>query len=417
MTNNNIAHTNDGDVLSPDNTWMGTTQSLVSSVTDAPGSSSFYFLAYSLSGGFLIASFVPDVPAVSARAHYNRALMDSEGNVVPGAAIRIANPFTGATLLDNVMSTATGPDIKPNPWVSDDGIVDFYLDTPQRVSIGITTPCAMSEYLIHGADVLSYTGIPVPPTPPTPDPTVVPPLPAGWSTVQWADYFTGTAIDTAKWNIRNGTTQSNMKGMNFAANCSVAGGFLSIRSGLNVGDPAFPWTCGYLDTVGKSSFSSGRWESRMRFPWGTTAAGYWPAFWLMPDDYPPGYGEIDIMEAWPAGTSIAQTIHHDYVGTPPVHQDVDLTSFDPTLWHEYAVEKEAGSLKFFVDNVMVWDASLAAPWVSATFDRAVNWNIRLNLQIGETDDGGLTPGYGGWPTIDTDLSQTFDVDYVRVLGR
>ena len=86
-----------------------------------------------------------------------------------------------------------------------------------------------------------------------------------------------------------------------------------------------------------------------------------------------------------------------------------LTWFDPTAWHTYAVQKEFGVMKFYIDGTMVWDASTSSTWVSEAFDRSVSWNIRLNLQVGSS--------WGGNPDASTNLSQTYDVDYVRVLGR
>lgn len=253
---------------------------------------------------------------------------------------------------------------------------------------------------------------PVPPVPSTPA------LPAGWTKTVFADYFDGTAVDTTKWNVRNNTTQNNMDGTNFAANCTVKNGILSIKSGLT-GNTTKPWSCGYLDTNGKSGFVDGRWEARMRFPWGPTAVGYWPAFWLRPADG--GIGEMDIMEAWPAKGDVHQSLWRDYTGTPHTegkHQTIP--PFDPTAWHVYAVEKEIGTplangtpqlktLRFLVDEVVVWDAKNSATWTHEAFARNVQWNIRLNLQMGGS--------YGGKPTTATDLTQTFDIDYVRVLAR
>lgn len=245
---------------------------------------------------------------------------------------------------------------------------------------------------------------PVPPVPSTPA------LPAGWTKTVFADYFDGTAVDTTKWNVRNNTTQNNMDGRNFAANCTVKNGILSIKTGLT-GDTAKPWSCGYLDTIGKSSFQFGRWEARMRFPWGSAATGFWPAFWLRPDDG--GNGEIDIMEAWPAKTEVGFTLHHDYltdathVGQVAWRFPKPLT-FDPTQWHTYAVEHEAGVMKFYLDDKLIWDAS-GTSWFKDTLDRNVKWNIRLNLQMGGS--------WGGKPTAATDLTKTFDIDFVRVLAR
>lgn len=238
----------------------------------------------------------------------------------------------------------------------------------------------------------------------------------GWTMV-WNDEFTGSSVDSSKWNVRNNTTQNNMMGRNFAANVTVSGGMLSIRSGTdNAVDPSVhPWTCGYLDTIGKMSYAYGRWEARMRFPWGAAGQGYWPAFWLRPDDG--GNGEVDIMEAWPGKNDVHQSLWKDYSGTPHAEGPHKGTpSFDPTQWHVYAVEVEADSLKFYTDDVLVWDATNAVSWRKATFDRGAKWNIRLNLQIGQTSNG-TTPGYGGWPDGGTVLSGTMDVDYVRYYQR
>lgn len=235
-------------------------------------------------------------------------------------------------------------------------------------------------------------------------------LPAGWTKRVWGDDFTGGAIDSVRWNVRNNTTQSNMDGRNFARNCTVANSVLSIRSGADTGDTAHPWSCGYLDTIGKAGQNpqTGRWEARIRHPWGPTATGFWGAFWLRPEDG--GLGEMDGVEFWPAKGDVHQSLWRDYTGTPHVegkHQTIP--PFDPSAWHVYAIEKEPGVCRFYIDGVLVWDASKSATWVPEALDRNVGWNIRLNLQMGGS--------YGGKPTAATNLAQTFDVDWVRVLAR
>lgn len=241
-------------------------------------------------------------------------------------------------------------------------------------------------------------------------------LPAGWTTVLFEDYFTGSAVDTTKWRVRE-DTQTNHDGRNFKRNCTVANGYLSIRSGTdNTVDPASkPWTSGYMDTqTGLFNFRWGRAEIRARFPWGPTAYGYWPAFWLRPEDGT--IGEIDVFEGWPKRNDVKSALWYDYVPTFP-HidgpQQMNVPGFDPTQWHVYAVEKEVGVMRFYVDDRLVWTVG-AAPinnpsWFATTFDRAVNWHLRVQLQIGGS--------WGGQPTATTVLSQTYDVDYVRVLAR
>jgi len=232
------------------------------------------------------------------------------------------------------------------------------------------------------------------------------------ATTLFRDDFNGTGVDTTKWNVRNKATQSNNKGYDLAANCTVQGGYLSIHTGKNTAANAatYPWTAGYMDTIGKAggTFQEGYWEFRGRFPWGSTAYGFWPAYWLRPEDG--GIGEIDIMEAWAKPNSIHQSLWRDYTGTPHVEgskQSTGIPGFDPTVWHTYAVEKRKGVLRFYVDGLLVWDASESASWITEAFDRTVNWNIRLQLQMGDS-------GYGGDPTTATDLTKTFDTDYVWV---
>ena len=48
----------------------------------------------------------------------------------------------------------------------------------------------------------------------------------------------------------------------------------------------------YLDTIGRSSGTYGRFEIRAKAP--SKGAGTWPAFWLRPEDG--GHGEIDVVE-------------------------------------------------------------------------------------------------------------------------
>ncbi len=77
-------------------------------------------------------------------------------------------------------------------------------------------------------------------------------------------------------------------------------------------------------------------------------------------------------------------------------------------------------MKFYLDGVMFWDATNAATWRSEAFDRVALWHLRVQLQIGACKtnaSGAIVPGFGGWPTAATILSQTYDVDWVRVYGR
>lgn len=241
--------------------------------------------------------------------------------------------------------------------------------------------------------------------PPT---TGLPPLPTGWTKTQFLELF-DKPLDPAVWNVRNDGGQANNSASNLASNVTVQNGYLSIHAGKNAAGSAKPWNAGYIDTKGKKSWSGAFYaEARLRFPYGPTAFGFWPAWWMRPDDG--GNGEIDMMECWPAKSQVSATIHHDYLsgaGHVP-HVGKNFAARDWTQWHTFGVEKDTGLLKFYVDGALVWDAS-SVPWRAEIFDNARGWHFRHCLQMGDS--------WGGQPTSATVLSQTYDTDYIRVLAR
>lgn len=71
------------------------------------------------------------------RAHFNRALLDLQGNQVPTATVRLLVPGTTTAYGQTIYDQATGGTTRTNPWTITDGEVDFYLDAPDRVRIGV----------------------------------------------------------------------------------------------------------------------------------------------------------------------------------------------------------------------------------------------------------------------------------------
>lgn len=109
--------------------------------------------------------YVHWVSEVRMRAHYNRAIMDREGNLIPGCTVRVIDPADGVTnLTDQIFVSQSGSATRSNPYVCDDGILDFYLAQERRVRLGITKPGTTTEVVFDGSDVLSPPGAPaVPP--------------------------------------------------------------------------------------------------------------------------------------------------------------------------------------------------------------------------------------------------------------
>lgn len=90
------------------------------------------------------------------RAHYYRTLQDTQGNLVPGCTVRVLQPGTTTLIQEALYADDSTSTTLPNPFVSDDGLINFYLEEPARVRIGVTaidTP----EVFFESVDVLSIS--------------------------------------------------------------------------------------------------------------------------------------------------------------------------------------------------------------------------------------------------------------------
>jgi len=152
----------------------------------------------------------------------------------------------------------------------------------------------------------------------------------------------------------------------------------------------------------------GRFEARMKMPWGQ---GLWPAFWLLGDNFDtigwPHCGEIDIMEYRGQEPSIIHgTLHGPgYSGGQGVGSSFALSNarFD-TDFHTFSVEWDLEGISWFVDGELYQtldSTDVNGDWV---YDHP--FFIILNLAVGG--------GYVGAPDADTVFPQTLLIDYVRV---
>lgn len=246
-------------------------------------------------------------------------------------------------------------------------------------------------------------------------------------TLGWNDGFNGTPLSLSKWNVRNGTYQSNSAEINYAANTSQTTTDILYGKALRLqarddgphtsGSRTTDYSSAYLDTIGKQTFQYGRFEMRAKLPTTTdTSKGAWPAFWLRPADG--GNGEIDIMEAKgdsPTDTNnrnVQFTIHHDYLASSdPNHETQQNSTYTlPTGqttagWHTYGLDWTATSLTWTVDGVTVFTRNTTTtPWFTEVFNKP--YNIRLNLQV---SSGTFTSP----PDSTTVFPLNYDVDYVN----
>jgi len=223
-------------------------------------------------------------------------------------------------------------------------------------------------------------------------------------TLVWSDEFNGTSVNTGNWNIDNGNPGvNNEKEYYQSANATVTGGNLVITARQeSVGGQ--PYTSAKLETAGKFSMTYGRIEARIKLP---MVQGTWPAFWMLGNNINtvgwPACGEIDIMEHVNTTNTILGTMHWD-AGSGHVQYGSSTTT-TPGDFHIYAVEWDASSIRWYVDDVLYVTGNIANN-INNTGAFHLPFYIILNLAM-----GGDLPGN----TIDNaSLPTTMQVDYVRV---
>ncbi len=252
---------------------------------------------------------------------------------------------------------------------------------------------------------------------------VSPPVPAfrpGW-TLTWSDEFRqpdGSPPDPSKWKIETGGDGWGNKELEYYTarpqNLHVKNGnleMIALKETYTGPDGVTRnYTSARLDTAGKFDQAYGRFEARIKIPYGQ---GIWPAFWMLGNDIEkvswPTCGEIDIMENIGREPAIAHgTIHGPGyssgkgIGTPyPL-----ATGRFADDYHVFATEWEPNQIRFYVDDHLYatstpTDLPAGTKWV---YDHP--FFVILDLAIG-----------GGWPgnpDQTTIFPQIMLVDYVRV---
>lgn len=192
-----------------------------------------------------------------------------------------------------------------------------------------------------------------------------------------------------------------------AKNVVVQNGYLIITAHKESFNDA-GYTSARLITKGKFEQAYGRFEARMRLPWGQ---GLWPAFWMLGADIDtnpwPGAGEIDIMEFRGQNpTTVLGTVHGPgYSGGQSISKSYTLTNgrFD-TDFHVFGIEWGPNYINFYVDDVLynqITPADVPGQWV---FDKP--FYLLMNLAVGGN--------FVGSPNEETVFPQTMLIDYVRV---
>ena len=239
----------------------------------------------------------------------------------------------------------------------------------------------------------------------------------GWE-LTWSDEFnSGSAPDQAKWKFAIGGDGWGNKELEYYTsrrqNARINLGNLEIiaRNEKYTGKGVVRnYTSARLITAGKFEQAYGRFEARIKIPYGQ---GVWPAFWLLgADDKEAGWptcGEIDIVEniGREPGT-VHGTIHGPgYSGANGIGGLYALpTGRFADDFHVYAVEWEPNEIRFYMDDHLYTtrkpsDLPQGTKWV---YDHP--FYVLLNFAV-----GGEWPGN---PDATTKFPQTMFVDYVRI---
>lgn len=237
-----------------------------------------------------------------------------------------------------------------------------------------------------------------------------------WQLV-WEDGFegpAGQAPDASKWAYDIGTGDNGWGNQelqyytdrpeNIALNGS---GQLAItaRSESYAGSA---FTSARIKTQGLFEQAYGRFEARIKLPWGP---GIWPAFWMLGADITqtpwPQCGEIDIMEYRGQQPHLIHGSVHGpgYSGGAAITKAFGLENgrFDVDF-HVFAIEWGEDYIDYFVDDTLyqrITPGGVPGEWV---YDHP--FFILLNVAVGGN--------FVGFPTSQTPFPQTMLVDYVKV---
>jgi beta-glucanase (GH16 family) len=242
----------------------------------------------------------------------------------------------------------------------------------------------------------------------------------GWNLV-WHDEFDGpqgTQPDSTKWTMEVNGSPANGELEYYTdrpSNVALDGNGDLVITALQESYMGADYTSGRINTAGKFEQAYGRFEARMKLPFGQ---GLWPAFWALGNNIAdvkwPACGEIDIMENVGRDPSNSNGFLHGpgYSGSDHLGGQYTLAGGFSSDFHVFAAEWEQNVVRFYVDDNLfdtTTSADLAArdPNLVWVFDHP--FFIILNVAVGG--------GYPGNPDNTTTFPQLLTVDYVRVYSR
>jgi autotransporter-associated beta strand protein len=233
--------------------------------------------------------------------------------------------------------------------------------------------------------------------------------PAGYYLV-WADEFTGSSLDTSKWNYWLAGPRRDA--INTSSAVSVSGGNLTITTYTTNGTHY----TGIIATDNKFRTKFGYWEASIDW---NDAPGMWSAYWMqsptmganVSDPVTSGC-EIDIAEHRSidsGGTDISgkvqANIHWNGYSASHVSQGSgNVGSGLNAGFHTYGCKWTSGAYDFTIDGATKWTGG------SSPVSRSTEWMI-LSSEVDDASWAGSIP-VGGYGNLGTSTTKMI-VDYVR----
>lgn len=241
---------------------------------------------------------------------------------------------------------------------------------------------------------------------------------ADW-TLAWADEFTSSTIDEAKWNFQvlpAGTFNDEWQRYTDSnENAFIENDCLVIRAIHNSDSHGMDqYTSARMNTAHKYNFKYGKIAARLKLP---DTGGIWPAFWMLGanidenggDTSWPQSGEIDILELYGSKDPSVIEGNAHYANSANKHAMMGAVSYKlkqgrfSDAFHIFELEWDEKKLDWLVDG----ETFASMPIASEEFSEFhKEFFILLNVAVGGT--------WAGRPNAKSQFPQQMYVDWVRV---
>lgn len=215
--------------------------------------------------------------------------------------------------------------------------------------------------------------------------------------LEWHDTF--DSLDNEKWNlIKQGNNYNNELQYYKPENVECEDGRLIIR-GKKESYKDHDYTSGKITTQNKFEFKYGKVEIIARTNGGM---GSFPAIWLLPsngDTFP----EVDIYESVGKEVNIAYYVNHyldEKCRQKRAYTKVRIDDLDE--YHKYTIEWNKDSIKWFVDDIFIYESTEGIPNESMY--------LIINLAIGGAK-------WVGSPDETTEYPLTFEIEDLKIMRK